>query len=487
MIRLIVILSFALNFCSLYGQETQISPKAAKYHEILKKRPDGGYLFDRFYNAWLETDTTENLGKFLAATAKATSSDPDSSDSLLLGWFHVKQGKDSEALKTFSEALVANPNNAAAWFEKAKIEARNANLEGAISDLDSAAKSTAKKDLQIKIAKLKGRLLIRSGKNEESIAAWRKLIAENPGDEELREDLVELLLDEGLFEEAVKTSRELVALTKDPYQKVVRQLRTGDIFQRNGKQEEALAEYEAALGKTGGGSWIEKEILSQIEQIFRREDNLIGLNEYLKKLEEKDAQRLNIAQRRAVLLIELGETDEAVKLFSTLLSKTPGDRRMRENYIDLLSNAENLDKAVSEMETLAAQNDGDEELVVSLATLQQRAGKKDDALKSLARYLEKAGETEYTLARVAQLQEKFEATEPAEATHRKLVAQNPESVGARESFASFLYRIEKKKEALEIWRKLGTEGNRDQIVRIARTLGARSENEAALESSSIPF
>ena len=456
-----------------------INEKAARYLDILQKRPGGGYLFDRFYNAWLDTGSLDGLRAFL--TRKAESDGRSTADSLILAFFHSKQGDDEQALAVFSKALAEDPGNAAAWFEKAKISARTLDFQGAVSDLDRAAAGQPKQDLALEIAKLKGRLLVRSGKNTEAMEVWKSLLETHPNDEELHEDLVELQIDEGLFEEAVATSAALVAKTKDPYQKVLRQLRTGDIHLRTGKRNEAIAAYEQGLAQTGSDTWIEKEILSQIEQVFRREDDISGLSEHLAKLIERDPQRTAIVRRRAEVLMELNESEEAAKLFGELLAKTPGDRSLREGYVDLLRKAGEVKEAVSQMEELIKQHQDDPELLVSLANLQHQAGQTDSALASLAHFLTQSGEAEFAHLRVARLQEAFEKTANAEITFQGLIKKFPDSINAKESFASFLHRNKKREQAVAIWKELGAQGGRDQAVRMARSLMSRQENEPAFE------
>ena len=47
-------------------QESAEPPeKALKYHAALLRRPSPGYLFDRFFGAWLEASTAEQLEAFL--------------------------------------------------------------------------------------------------------------------------------------------------------------------------------------------------------------------------------------------------------------------------------------------------------------------------------------------------------------------------------------------------------------------------------------
>ena len=48
---------------SLAAAAEKPNDKAAKYYDALLKRPAPGILFDRFYNAWLDTLTLEEMEK----------------------------------------------------------------------------------------------------------------------------------------------------------------------------------------------------------------------------------------------------------------------------------------------------------------------------------------------------------------------------------------------------------------------------------------
>jgi len=72
--------------------------RALKYHKLLVSRPEPGYLFDRFYNTWLDESTVDALEKFLASQAQQSRATPDQ---LLLAFFYVKKGDDVAALEQF--------------------------------------------------------------------------------------------------------------------------------------------------------------------------------------------------------------------------------------------------------------------------------------------------------------------------------------------------------------------------------------------------
>ena len=84
---------------TLPGQE--VSEETKKYHQMLLRRPQAGLVYDRFYTAWLETGTPEELGAFLA---KQTGS---AADALILALFHEQQGQEPEALKAYQAAVAA--------------------------------------------------------------------------------------------------------------------------------------------------------------------------------------------------------------------------------------------------------------------------------------------------------------------------------------------------------------------------------------------
>lgn len=480
MIRITLTLTFLLSSLivpSPAQQSQATNEKAARYHEALQKRPGSGYLFERFYNAWLDSGSLDGLEDFLNSRNNGKTA-----DALILGFYHVKQGNDQLAIETLDEALKEDPSFAAGWFEKAKISARNSNFEGAISDLGRALETNPDTELKIEISKFKGRLLIGLEETEAALTLFQQLLADFPEDEDLHEDLIELQIDEGLFEEAIESLKALIAKTQDPYRQVSRQVRLGDVYQRLEKRAEALAAYESGLRKTGSGAWIEKEILAQIEQVFRREDDLTGLASLFEKLAAAEGpMRPGLIQRRAGVLVELRKTNEAIELFNDLLARTPGNREIRENYVELLRQAGQPGKAAVQIKELINQNPEDAELLITLAILQNEAKQTDEALEALRTFLAKAGESDSAWLRVARLQENFGRLAEAEATLRDLIARNPDEVANRETFAAFLHRVEKRGEAIEIWKDLAAAGEPEMALRTARALVSRQENEAAFE------
>ena len=463
----------------LQAQDTPAGPeKALRYFKALQKRPSPGYLFDRFYNSWLDTGSLDELEQFLQATVSKSGA---TADRLLLAFLYVKQGENVRALQELRSALEADPDNADAWYQKALVEQRTLDFDTAIDDLDRALAANPKEDLLRDTLQLQGKLHLRNGDADKAKEVWSKLLQQYPGDEQLQEDIIELQISEGLFDEALETASALLANTKDTYLAVLRQLRIGDIHQRAGRRQQALEAYAASLEKTGHGAWLEKEIFAQIEQVYRREDDISGLKEHFQKLLEDHPKRIGLRRKLVEVLAELGEKEEATKAFAEILALTPGDRAIREEFVDTLAKLELVDKAIEQLQQLIGQHPGSGELLIKLAKLQHDNAKPEQARTTLEQYLEESDKSEYAHLRTARLLEQYQQAEAADATFQKLLTAFPESHGARDAYAAFLHKNDKKEQAVKAWRELAAGGDRQQVVRIARILATRNETQASFD------
>ena len=189
----VVLLSFLVSASPIHsrafskqdsGQQAK-NEKALKYHKALQRRPVPGYLFDRFYNTWLDESSIADLETFLKSQAASSGK---TNDILLLAFFYAKQGKDVKAIEQFRVALKNDPTSANVLYEKAVVESQTLDFDTALADLDAAAKANPKRDVGIKIANLKAKLLVRNREERKAIAVWQKLIADNPSDQGLMEE-----------------------------------------------------------------------------------------------------------------------------------------------------------------------------------------------------------------------------------------------------------------------------------------------------------
>lgn len=452
--------------------------QVAKYHDALRRRPEPGYLFDQFHNAWLDTGTAAELGQYLQRCADESQA---TNDRMLLAIFHAKQGRNVEALQVYGRIVAAAPDNASAWFYKAEVEARTLDFETALSDLQKAQTAGPDDELAANITKLTGRLYVRDGQRDKALAVWRDLLAEHPDDLYLYEDIIELQIDEGLLDEALTTSQALIAKTTDNYQAVLYRLRVGDIHQRAGQRENALAAYADTLDQVGRDTWLEREILAQIEQVFRHEDDIEGLRQHLAELLTRYGDRVTLRKRYAQVLHEAGQADAAIEQWRGILAAMPGDRALREAYARMLSEAGRHADATEQLVALVQQHPDDAELLTQLARLQYQQEDTPAAVATLDRYIEQAGHTEFAYLRTARTLEQFRQIEAATGMFERLVTEFPNSIDARQSQAEFLYRNDHKDQAKALWMELAEGADVEGLLQIARALGARNEHQPAYD------
>jgi predicted Zn-dependent protease len=231
----------------------------------------------------------------------------------------------------------------------------------------------------------------------------------------------------------------------------------------------------------GYDTWLERQVLAQIEQLYRREDDLTGLNKQYATLLEAHGKRIAIRRRHALLLAELGDGDEAVAAFKQILDLTPGDRANREEYVNLLVKLDRHEQAVEQLEALTEQNTDDAELWFRLAGLRDKAEQSDQVSGDVQRYLELSDGSEYAYLRAARLLERLEKTDDARGIYETLATTHADSPSAQEAYAAFLYKDDKKDEALGIWQKLADGADLNLTLHIARGLSSRQEYDGAFD------
>ena len=242
-----LILGLGILFLLDSRADQEISENAAKYLRILEKRPFSTSLFDRFFDAWLESGSIEECRGFLAD--RAGSEQAKDVDHALLGQFFLRQRSLDEAAEALSQIVDESRTaevglKARAWLELARISGQKREFDIGLERLSRAQEAfeaagdwNAKTELET--LQLRGEFLIRTRQAEQAVALWEALLERRGGDSLLREDLVTLLAREGMLDRAI-AQQEILA----------QQARDGELA-RGAEGQEALAEIEAWLAREG--------------------------------------------------------------------------------------------------------------------------------------------------------------------------------------------------------------------------------------------
>jgi len=475
--RHIILLALLLCSGKLSAAPQEETP-SDKYFSLLQQHPGNSYLYDRFYDAWLDTRTLEQLESFLRTNHEKKR---DTTARLLLAFFHERQGQDAKALELYRAAPAGQAVGAEYLFYRARAEARNLHFEAAIADLVRARTLPCPEEIAEKTNKLLGELYIRTDRKEEAAELWTQLLAAGSENQELYEDLIELQIKEGLFDEALQSSDQLISITKDPYKAVMRRLRKGDIHQYQADNDKALEVYAEALERVGEGSWLENQICAQIERIFDRDDNTLGLKDYLTSLVKAHPKRTGLKKRLANLLIRTGQADDALAMFQEILKVTPGDKANQKTYVTILTEAGQLDKAIQLLEEQFERDNQDRETLIALADLYHRNEQDEKVAAALDGFLDLSDKTEHAFLRVGGLLERYKLRDQAKAVYTRMIAALPESLTVRQVYAEFLYRADRKEEALRLFEAIAGQGDLQMMMRASHAAGARGHYDLALK------
>jgi DNA-binding SARP family transcriptional activator len=337
------------------------------------------------------------------------------------------------------------PQRADAWLALAEIEGRLGNTEAALTAAEGGLTAAASPELRRRLAEFKGRTLARNGAADEARKVWQALIAEQPRDEDLREDFIDLLTEAGDNDAAIKEARELAGATTDPYRRVLRRSKAGDLLARQDSGDEAVAEFRTALLDTGSGSWLEKDLLQRIEAVFRRADRAGDLSAFVAKLAAEQPQRLNVRRWQARLLAEEGNAEAADEVWRALVQSAPGDRELTEAFIRHLTESARHAEAAAQWRVLIRLHPQEAELRLSLAAALHAA--KDDAgcAAAVREFLTVSGETEEAAFRAASELGKYKLAGAELAILESNIRRFPLSEQARMQFTAALHASGKKR------------------------------------------
>ncbi|MEM9881327.1 MAG: tetratricopeptide repeat protein [Planctomycetota bacterium] len=451
--------------------------KALRYHAALRRAPRPGLVFERFCDAWLEERPVDTLDSFLVQRAESDAPE----DALILGFYRAREGRNVEALRVLRRTLEAHPGEASAWFFKAELEAATLDFDTALSDLTRAAGADPDDELAESIATLRGRLLVRVGRPDDAAAAWSALIEQRPDDPELYEALVVVQADEGQFDAALATLDALIERTTDPQKRVARGLWRGDLLDRAGRGAAAREAYEAQLSRVGAGDWLERQVVAQLEQVYRREREVEAFAQRLAELAEQHPDRLLLLRRRAAVLGELGRTDDAIAQWRAVLERSPGDAEVRGRFADVLADAGRSEQAIAVVEAMRDERPNDGELRLRLAGLYAKADRKDDATAEVRAYLDGSDGALSSAMRAVRTLERLELDDAAEATARAYAERHPDEPGAAEALAELLFRLGQADEATAMWSAMAAgAGDAAGLLEAVRAMRSRGLVEPAM-------
>lgn len=470
---------FLLLFCTVTfaagGEEIGIpDAKTADYYALLLKRPRPGYLFDRFLNSWIDHADAASLHAFLKGSDEAMAP-------LLLAFYYDAVNEPAMAAALYAEQIAAHPERLDLLYYKASADAESGAYEQAVDGLNALLEQKPAAELEIQALRLLGRSLLRLNRRPEGLAAWERLFEASGRDPEVADELLEMQLAEGLYEEALANCDALFQSTDDAYRKVMLLSRRAAILVRMDRRADAVGSLREAFALTGEESWLRKDILSRIEWLYRGADDLPGLARCLVEMLEAWPGTPSLLKARTTALLSQGQDEETLASARELVRRMPGSREVRDWYIGLLIELRDYDEAVNLLEEQVERYPDDPSLRLRLAEIYHRLDNRDKVREWILAGFGHGAKTEADYLETARILARYGLDNEATSVFLEMLAQWPDSAEGREAVAAHLSR-ESGLHLQQAWihyEWLAERCDAETLVRLASTLLAAGSPERA--------
>ncbi|MDR2707079.1 MAG: tetratricopeptide repeat protein, partial [Planctomycetaceae bacterium] len=444
---------------------------AERFWEILVKSPRRGTTFDRVYTYYIDTGHAE---QFLERCRNLTEQNPKQSQSwILYGLAAERRGEMELAAHAFQTATQLDTENSVAPFYLGEIRIAQGRFREAITALEiSVQRKPSRADIRNVLQTL-GRTYERFGDSKKSEMVWNQLEELFPDDPEMLAQIAELLESENRFDEALKRYEKLVAQTADEFSRVRYMLAIVEIKQRQGKEQAALADLELLLNRLAPESWLAESVRNRIDRIFVRKGNENGLAEFYRQRIEKYPADMESVRRLALTLRQLNQMDDARKLLTVTIEKTPSNIPLRLTLIDFLLEQKEIAAAIKQYEAVDRLTPNNTDYLsrwgqlVFQNTEIDESTRKTEAVKIWTKIADIDSNNPVAAVTVADLLFRNKIYDEAEQYYRRAVELRPNDFSYREYLAIFYHGRRQKNKVLETLQPLA-ESDKPDLERLTQ-------------------
>jgi len=461
----------------LYIQSGQIKRAVTEAEELLKQNPDNldarrvlGRIYARMIGDGNTGKLDQNmLAKSIEQFAIVTTKDPKDVDSLLtLGKLYRFEHKSPEAEKAFKQALAADPDNdealtglamvysdlgdtksAAELLKRAGDKhpdvntfARLAGFYENMRDFAGAAEAMkkaiplAQESEQPKLEMQLGIYLYDARKYDEALALYLAMEKQDEKEVEIPYQLTEIYRQKGQFDKAHEQLDKAKKLSGDNLDVRYSEV---NLLDAEGKTEAAIAALNAMLDDTlkSNPSDAEKarraQLYERLGMLYRssnKTDKAVAAFRQIAAIESE------AAPGAAVEVVETWRMAHNLKTAmeeaAAALKKFPEDRGVVVEHAEILGDLNRTDEAVAEIRGIM-KGEKDRELLLMISQIYEKGKKfkeEEQALNDAAAVsistAEKAG-VEFARGAMFERMKNYDA---AEASFRKVIAEQPDNAGA---------------------------------------------------------
>ncbi|MCS7465237.1 DUF1583 domain-containing protein [Stieleria sp. ICT_E10.1] len=461
---------------SLSAEEQRERTTAAKFLEVLLRRPNTGTSLDRVFGYHIGAGDIGELIDGLTDQAKAATDDDESGRHwMVAGLLQLQRSEDAAAIEALAAAEAKLPDNPLAAYYHGQALLMVGRTDEATAAMQRAIDLKPSRQDHLKFAGQLGRLYQRAGKTEDALRIWTQLEKSFPGDDGVRQRIARVMIEEGDLQGALTRYDALAKDARTPNDKIVFAMRAADLRAQAGDRPTAIRQFEALLGKLRPGSYLYDEARRRIEATFLSSGDYAGLAEYYETWVNDHPEDLGAVIRLARTLSIQGRGPEALSWFEKAIELAPSDPAPRLALINAYVAAENYVDAAQQYETLIElePNNPDHFVRWGQILIEDRKQPKQARIKAAAdvwkRLAKSRSDDAVIQSQVADLLRGAELVDEAIGQYQAAIALASSQPQYKEYLGEYLHGLKREDEAMEVWRSLveGELRNQKNLIRLA--------------------
>ncbi|MCS7466641.1 tetratricopeptide repeat protein [Stieleria sp. ICT_E10.1] len=471
------------------AKQTRLSEQeratAEKFLQVLLRRPRPGTALDRVYGFHVQNGT---LDEFIASLDVPDDAQNAGQQRMILGLLQAQRGRQALAAEAFAEAeSLLGDDYASSYFLGRSLLAVG-QTEKAAAALERAIERKPARNEALPIFTELGRIYSRAGQNEKAIEVWQKLEALFPGDTRVGSQIASTLADEGNVQAALQRFERLAKSARKDDEKIAFAVQAAEMRRRLGQTEQCTEALEAILARLRPGSWLYSDVRNRIEQGFLKSGDYDALADYYQQKLAGSPDDLALQVRLGRILVSAQRIDEAAETLSKAVERAPDDADVRLALIDVLVNKADMAAAADQFEQLAEQDPDNPDYLLRWGQIlleddtRPLAARRNAAAAVWQRLADRRDEDAVTLSQIADRMRGIDRKQDAIGLYEQAIEVEPDSPQYREYLGEYLYRLDRKDEAIETWNSIaeGDRRSRDSLVRLAEIFATFKEDERSL-------
>ncbi len=383
---------------------------------------------------------------------------------VILGHLYLAAGRPADAVAAYRKAVGTNPSRWDAYWSLGKAYQKGKKWSEAKTAFGKALGLVKVLRFRKKILRALIGVCISGRDMDGARAAFRKLVRLEPRNKSLRTEFARLLLEHAKYREAIAEYRVLLSQVHSDNRRKAELLRDiGEVYERQGKDTEAVRTYRKAMRLTTRGHWLRTELTQRIVAIYRRKNDLPSLAAYY----ERTWRSRGFFEWKVLAGVydEMGRIDDAIKAYRRALRVKPSALDARDRLISLLIRAGRKDEALKALERQSRLAPGEPRYLIRLAKMYWRRRSPRRALALLAQCGRRFSSDPSVHSVLADLYSRWGRPKAAFREYQKLVRIDPTEPSHLVDLGEQYWQRGQTARARGVWRRLlgpGLYGSRQE-------------------------